>query len=218
MPAVQDWQRNRQMWIRILEKQTGESLEAWNRRLARQRLRDESSLRAWLSRQGVKGYAQSLLVMEQFGYPDFILATADQLIEQQYADRRELLPIYNVIIEAASAAGEVTIQARKTYVSLLTPRRTFARVQPTTKTRLDLGLRLESVKAAAACNHRRFTRQCDFRSASPHPTRWILKSQAGCAKRTRRIPDPRYRYWPGADKWANQSTISASSRSSGKPA
>ncbi|HEX6033346.1 MAG TPA: DUF5655 domain-containing protein, partial [Anaerolineales bacterium] len=34
-------------------------------------------------------------------------------------------------------------QARKTYVSLLTPRRTFARVQATTKQRVDLGLRLE---------------------------------------------------------------------------
>jgi hypothetical protein len=39
--------------------------------------------------------------------------------------------------------GEVIIQARKTYVSLVSPRRTFARVQPTTKTRVDLGLRLE---------------------------------------------------------------------------
>jgi hypothetical protein len=28
-------------------------------------------------------------------------------------------------------------------VSLVTPRRTFARVQPTTKTRVDLGLRLD---------------------------------------------------------------------------
>jgi Domain of unknown function (DUF5655) len=148
MATVRDWQRNRQMWIRILEKQTGEGLEAWNRRLARQRLRDKTSLRAWLSQHGVKGYAQSLLVMEQFGYPDFVLATADQLIQQQYADRPQLLPIYKAIIKATEAVGEVTIQARKTFVSLLTPRRTFARVQPTTKTRVDLGLRLDNVKPA----------------------------------------------------------------------
>lgn len=45
--------------------------------------------------------------------------------------------------EAALDLGEVTVQARKTYVSLLTPRRTFARVQPTTRTRVDVGLRLE---------------------------------------------------------------------------
>jgi hypothetical protein len=130
------------MWVRVLEKQTGEGVDAWRRRIGTKRLRDERSLRVWLTSQGVTGYAQSLLVMERFGYPDFVLATADQLIEQQYADRPHLRPIYDAIVTAATRCGEVTIQARKTYVSLVTPRRTFARVQPTTKTRVDLGLRL----------------------------------------------------------------------------
>jgi hypothetical protein len=112
-------------------------------RLRKERLADEQSLRAWLAEQGVTGYAQTLLVMEQFGYPDHFLATAGQLIEGQYADRPQLRPIYDAIVEAAAGLGEVVIQARKTYVSLVTPRRTFARVQPTTKTRVDLGLRLE---------------------------------------------------------------------------
>ena len=35
------------------------------------------------------------------------------------------------------------IQARKTYVSLVSPRRTFARVVPATRTRVDLGFRLD---------------------------------------------------------------------------
>jgi len=43
--------------------------------------------------------------------------------------------------------GEVTIQARKTYVSLVSQRRTFARIRPTTKNRVDLGLRLEGRKS-----------------------------------------------------------------------
>jgi hypothetical protein len=143
MTKTRDWQRNKEMWVRVLQKQTGEGVAEWNRRLRKQRLRDERSLRAWLTRQGVTGYAQSLLVMEQFGYPDFVLATADQLIEQQYADRPRLRPIYDAIVRAATRCGDVVIQARKTYVSLVTPRRTFARVQPTTRTRVDLGLRLD---------------------------------------------------------------------------
>jgi hypothetical protein len=81
--------------------------------------------------------------MERFGYPDFMLASADDLLEGQYADRPQLRPIVDVLVEAAAALGEVTIQARKTYVSLVTPRRTFARIQPTTRSRVDLGLRLE---------------------------------------------------------------------------
>jgi hypothetical protein len=38
------------------------------------------------------------------------------------------------------------IQARKGYVSLVTPRRTFARVQATTRNRVELGLRLDGAK------------------------------------------------------------------------
>jgi hypothetical protein len=92
----------------------------------------------------VTGYAQSLLVMETFGYPAFLTTPADELVNDQYSDREHLHTIYNAIIEAATNLGAVTIQARKTYVSLLTPRRTFARIQPTTRNRIDLALRLEN--------------------------------------------------------------------------
>ena len=146
MAAIRDWQRTRDMWVKVLEKQTGEGVAAWNRRIRTLRPRSESALRDWLARQGVTGYAQSLLVMERFGYPDFILATADQLIERQYSDRKQLRPILSAITRAADALGEVTIQARKGYVSLVSTRRTFARVRPTTKSRVDLGLRLQGVK------------------------------------------------------------------------
>lgn len=146
MGNVLDWSRNRDMWIRVLEKQTGEGLDYWNQRVRKEKFKDEKSLRAWLNQQGVKGYAESLLVMEQFGYPDFITASADELIEGQYADRPHLRPVCDAIINALVGIGEITIQTRKTYVSLLTPRRTFARVQPTTKNRVDVGLRLEGQK------------------------------------------------------------------------
>jgi hypothetical protein len=134
------------MFARLLLERTGEDLAAWNQRVKKERPADETSLRAWLAQQGVTGYAQNLLVMEQFGYPDFFLASSSDLIDGQYADRPQLRPIFDAIISAAAGLGEVTIQARKTYVSLVTPRRTFARVMPTTKTRLDLGLRLEGQK------------------------------------------------------------------------
>ncbi len=81
--------------------------------------------------------------METFGYPDYLTTPADELVNAQYADRAELRLIYEAIIKAAASLGAVTVQARKTYVSLLTPRRTFARIQPTTRTRIDLALRME---------------------------------------------------------------------------
>jgi hypothetical protein len=142
--------RNWQFWIdmatRLLKARTGDGVETWNRRIKKEGPADAKSLRAWLKKQGVTGYAQTLLVMERFGYPDFLSASAEELIDGQYADRPQLRPIFDAIINAATALGEVIIQARKGYVSLVSPRRTFARVQPTTKKRVDLGLRLEGQK------------------------------------------------------------------------
>lgn len=139
---TRDW-RQRTVWIAdILKRRTGQDLDAWNARIAAENFVDEASLRAWLDAQGVNGYPQMLLVMERFGYPDFLLASADELIDGQYADRPELRPILEAILTRAASLGEFTIQARKGYVSLLTPKRTFAAVQPTTSTRVDLGLKL----------------------------------------------------------------------------
>jgi hypothetical protein len=74
--------------------------------------------------------------------PDFLTATDDELIAGQYEDRSHLRAIYDAIIDAAKECGEIIIQARKTYVSLVAPRRTFARIKPL-RNQVDLGLRLE---------------------------------------------------------------------------
>ena len=143
MTQTRDWKGMQEMSARLLQERTGEDVHTWNQRIVSEGFADEQQLRAWLSEQGVTGYAQWLLVMERFGYPDFFLASADELIEGQYADRPELRPIFDALIDAAAGLGEVVVQTRKTYVSLVTPRRTFARIQPTTRQRVDLGLRLE---------------------------------------------------------------------------
>jgi hypothetical protein len=132
-----------EMSARLLRERTGEDVDAWNRRVKEHDPSDEAELRAWLNERGVSGYPQSLLVMERFGYPDFLTASADELIAEQYKDREQLRPIFDAIVTAAAALEGVEVQARKTYVSLITPRRTFARIQATTRNRVDLGLRLE---------------------------------------------------------------------------
>lgn len=146
-PATRNWQRNRDMWVRVLEKKTGESLAVWNKRVAAKRFKDAAALKVWLTEQGVTGYGRTILVWERFGYPDYFTTDSAKLVEDQYADRAQLRPIYDAIVKAASSLGDLVIQTRKTYVSLLTPRRTFARIVPATKMRVDLGLRLETRKA-----------------------------------------------------------------------
>jgi hypothetical protein len=146
--ATQDWSVFRDQSAQRLLRQTGQDVAAWNAKIAAAAPADEPALRAWLKAEGVTGYSAQLLRWETFGYPDFMTATADALVDAQFADRPALRPAYDAVVAAALALGDVTIQTRKTYVSLVGPRRTFARVQPTTKTRLDVGLRLEGVQPA----------------------------------------------------------------------
>lgn len=136
------WQEMREREIQWLIDRTGDGLDAWNARVRKSGASDEPTLRAWLSERGVTGYPAMLLVMERFGYPEYLQATADELIDGQYADRPELRPILDTILGLLPNIGEIEIQARKTYVALITPKRTFSAVQPTTKKRVDLGLRL----------------------------------------------------------------------------
>jgi hypothetical protein len=136
------WQEMHEQQIKWLVERTGESLDVWNERVRDTGIADEHALRTWLKERGVTGYPQMLLVMERFGYPDYLEATADDLVEGQYADRQDLRPILDAVLALLPSIGEIEIQARKTYVALLSPKRTFAAVQPTTMRRVDLGLRL----------------------------------------------------------------------------
>jgi len=146
MPETKDWSDMQALSARLLAERTGQDVAAWNRRIRAQKPKDESALRAWLTGEGVTGYAQTLLVHETFGYPEWLLASADALIDGQYAARPALRPVFDALLESAAGLGAVTVQARKTYVSLLTPRRTFARVQPDKQGRVNVGLRLAKAK------------------------------------------------------------------------
>jgi Domain of unknown function (DUF5655) len=146
MPEMRTWQAMRDQIHRQLERQTGEGVEAWSGKIKTAAPVDEPALRAWLADRGVTGYPAMLLAWETFGYPDFLTATADELVDAQYADRPDVRPIFDAVIAAVSALSGAEIQARKTYVSLVSPRRMFGIVQASTKKRVDLGLRLDGVE------------------------------------------------------------------------
>ncbi len=125
-----------------LVARTGDDVKAWAGRVRATGLETEPEVRAWLAEQGITGYGQMVLVMERFGYPDFLTASPDELVDGQYAAKPALRPVYDAAVTAAVGVGEVHVQTRKTYVSLVGARRTFAVVQASTRDRVDLGLRL----------------------------------------------------------------------------
>lgn len=73
---------------------------------------------------------------------------ADALVAAQYAGPKESLkPTYDALIEAAQALGkDVEIAPKKTYVSLRRSKQ-FALIQPSTRTRVDLGLNFKNEPA-----------------------------------------------------------------------
>ena len=73
--------------------------------------------------------------------------TGGSLVDTQYSgNKRDLCPIYDAIIENVVNFGEdFEIAPKKAYVSLRRSKQ-FTIVQPTTKTRLDVGINLKGTE------------------------------------------------------------------------
>lgn len=69
------------------------------------------------------------------------------LVATQYSGAKEgLRPIYDALIKAAKGCGEIEIAPKKAYVSLRRSKQ-FAIIQPSTRTRVDLGLNMKGAPA-----------------------------------------------------------------------
>lgn len=75
------------------------------------------------------------------------IADSTDLVAAQYAgDKAALKPIYDALIKAAKSCGEIEVAPKKAYVSLRRSKQ-FAIIQPSTKTRVDLGLNIKNEPA-----------------------------------------------------------------------
>ena len=75
-------------------------------------------------------------------------ASGTDLVAAQYSGpKAELKPIYEAVIKTAKSLGkDIEVSPKKSYVSLRRNKQ-FALVQPSTKTRVDLGINLKDVAA-----------------------------------------------------------------------
>lgn len=109
----------------LLLRKTGHDVAYWARQARTAGLKNDAELRHWMrDEHGVTGYAQYAVSWELFGYPEFMLRDADELIDGQYINHAELRPIADALLAWAAATEGVEIQMRKGYVSLHSPRRT----------------------------------------------------------------------------------------------
>ena len=129
-----------QTMINNMPEKTGKSLEEWKAILSKKAFTKHS--------EGVKYLKQEHGVTHGFANTIVTLAKDDKkapedLVTNQYNSKEHLFPIYEKIVAAVKEFGEdVRITPKKTEVSL-DRKKKFAVVKPSTKTRIDLGLKLK---------------------------------------------------------------------------
>ena len=136
-----------QTMIENLEKNTGKSLDEWVAIARASGLEKHGQIVKFLkSEHGfTHGYANlvSIKARETAASPK----TDDDLVDNQYSGKEDLRPIYNALIDAVNQFGDdVVIAPKKAYVSLRRNKQ-FGLVQPSTKTRVDVGINLSDVAA-----------------------------------------------------------------------
>lgn len=135
--------------IANLKEKTGKSLEQWTAIAAKSgAAKHDEIVKLLKSEHGLThGYANLVAHTALKSDAASLSETTDLVAEQYAGEKAALKPIYAAIVAAAESAGDVEVAPKKAYVSLRRSRQ-FAIVQPSTKTRVDLGLNLKGVAPA----------------------------------------------------------------------
>jgi len=131
--------------IRNLEEKTGKSLDQWLAVARASGIEKHGELVKHLKADHglTHGYA-NLVALFSRGYGEH---SGEDLVAGQYAgDKSGLRPIYEAVVAAVRKLGDdVEIAPKKTNVSLRRGKQ-FALVQPSTRTRVDLGIQLKGIE------------------------------------------------------------------------
>lgn len=131
--------------IANMPEKTGKSLEQWIAVLGPVGDRKHGELMQQLKGEhGLShGYANLVVHTARASLPS---DTPEDPVATQYAGKDALKPVYDALIELVQGFGaDIEIAPKKAYVSLRRAKQ-FALVQPTTKTRVDIGIKLKGVE------------------------------------------------------------------------
>ena len=139
-----------QTMIRTLESKTGKTLADWVSLARAAGLSKHGELRDCLKTTHDLTHGYANLVAHKALESDAASSDPDDLIAAQYAGAKsELKPLYDRLIAVVRGFGsDVEVAPKKGYVSLRR-RKQFGLLQPSTATRLDVGLVLKGAAASA---------------------------------------------------------------------
>ncbi|MCO6478756.1 MAG: DUF4287 domain-containing protein [Phaeodactylibacter sp.] len=168
--------------IANLEKNTGKTLSEWVAVVNSSGFAKHGEIIKFLkSEHGFTHGFANLVAHEARGSAAANLAETTDLVAEQYKGKENLRPMYDKLMKEVGKFGkDVEAAPKKAYVSLRRNKQ-FAILQPSTKTRLDIGLNLKDVdpqgKLEAAgswnsmCSHR--IRATDLKDIDAEVVKWL---------------------------------------------
>jgi hypothetical protein len=137
--------------IANMKEKTGKTLEQWIALAKKSGAEKHGQVVSHLKSEHGLTHGYANLVAHKYLKSDADSAEGggDALVAAQYAgDKAAMKPIYDALIKTVSAFGkDVEVAPKKTYVSLRRNKQ-FALIQPSTKSRVDLGINLKTEPAA----------------------------------------------------------------------
>lgn len=129
--------------IANMKKNTGKSIDQWLKVVAKSSLAKHGEITKYLKSEHAVTHGYANMIAHEHLKQDQPAASEDDLVETQYAAKPELRPIYDKLIKEISKFGkDLEIAPKRAYVSLRRSKQ-FALIQPSTKTRVDVGIQLK---------------------------------------------------------------------------
>ncbi len=174
--------------IANLEIKFGKSLDQWIKIVKKEKLEKHGDILKFLKENHgfTHGYA-NLVSMKAREADAGSAESEEQLIVDQYKGKENLKPIYEKLLKEISKIGkDIEIAPKKAAVSFRRKRQ-FALVQPSTKTRIDLGLKIKDKEQAGRlegsgpfgtmCTHR--IKLADPKEVDKEVLSWIKEAYEG---------------------------------------
>ncbi len=132
--------------IANLEKNTGKSLAEWIKLVKASGKEKHGEMIKFLKTEHDFTHGFANLVVHKARQSDAGSAEESDLVDGQYKGKEQFRPIYDDLIKKIKAfGGDVEIAPKKAYVSLRRKKQ-FGLIQPSTKSRLDIGINLKDAK------------------------------------------------------------------------
>lgn len=150
--------------MKNLEEKTGKSVKEWINIVNSSGLSKHGEIVNMLKTKHGLTHGYANMVVHKAKESDAGSADAGDLVSEMFKGKDELFGYYEKIMAKVKAfGGDVEVSPKKAYVSLRRKKQ-FALIQPSTKTRLDVGINLKGVKPEgnleaagsfnAMCTHR----------------------------------------------------------------